>query len=187
MYFNFHSVACAITALLTFQAAAVPISVNPLAQGASVESPAGDVRTYYQAGDGSIIEVTPNFPASSGYVSKVLIPAGVARLNTPLAAISWGAFDEIHLYYIGVGFTNTQLREKIYKSGVGWADGGLNALGYTVQTTTSFLTAYHDGTTVAASTWRVAFVCSTLGLPVAGSLCEASKTSSTPWAVAAYA
>lgn len=96
MYFNFHSVACAITALLTFQAAAVPISVNPLAQGASVESPAGDVRTYYQAGDGSIIEVTPNFPASSGYVSKVLIPAGVARLNTPLAAISWGAFDEVN-------------------------------------------------------------------------------------------
>ncbi|TEY80304.1 hypothetical protein BOTCAL_0039g00010 [Botryotinia calthae] len=187
MYLNFHSVACAIITLLTFQAAAKPISINPLTQGTSVESPTGDVRTYYQAADGSIIEIIPKFPANLGYTSSVLIPAGVAKLNTPLAATSWGSFDEIHLYYIGVGFTNTHLREKVWKAGVGWADGGLNALSYTVQTSTSFLAAYHDGPTVAASTWRVAFVCSTSGSPVAGSLCEASKTSSTSWTYAVYA
>ncbi|TGO14897.1 hypothetical protein BTUL_0047g00590 [Botrytis tulipae] len=186
MYFNFNSIACSIVALLTFQAAAVPISVNILTQGASVESSAGAVRTYYQAANGSVIEITPNYPPTLGYTSSVLIPAGVAKTNTPLAAISWGSFDEIHLYYIGVGFSNTHLREKIWKNGVGWADGGLNSLGYTTQTNTSLLTAYHDGTTVAGSTWRVAFVCSTLNVPVAGSLCEASKTSLLPWTFAAY-
>ncbi|TGO85125.1 hypothetical protein BPOR_0428g00030 [Botrytis porri] len=186
MYFNFNSIAYAIAALLTIQAAAVPITVNPLAHGASVESSTGAVRTYYQANDGSIVEIIPNFPATLGYTSSVIVAAGVAKANTPLAAIAWGSFDEIHLYYIGTSFSNTHLREKIWKSGTGWADGGLNTLSYTTQTNTSFLTAYHDGTTVAGSTWRVAFVCSTLGAPVSGSLCEASKSSLLPWVVASY-
>ncbi|KAF7864114.1 uncharacterized protein EAF02_010082 [Botrytis sinoallii] len=136
--------------------------------------------------NGSVIEIIPSFPATLGYTSSVVIPVGVAKPNTPLAAIGWGSFDEIHLYYIGVAYSNTQLLEKIWKPNAGWTDGPLNARVFTAQTNTSFLTAYHDETTVAASTWRVAFVCSTANLPVAGALCEASKTASLPWTNAVY-
>lgn len=62
-----------------------------------MESSTGAVRTYYQAANGSVIEIIPNFPATLGYTSSVLIPAGVAKTNTPLAAISWGSFDEVTL------------------------------------------------------------------------------------------
>lgn len=95
-YLNFNSLAYAVVGFLILQASALPILVSPSNHGASVESSTGAVRTYYQAADGSIVEINPNFPASSGYSTSVIIPFGIAKPNTPLAAISWGSFDEVN-------------------------------------------------------------------------------------------
>lgn len=120
MYLKFDSVAQSLVGFLTLQVTspvsikqgaptdtvgsdssvlASPITIDPLAKGATVQTINGYVRTYYQATDGSIVEVSPSFPVSTGYSSGVLIPAGVAKANTPIAATSWGAFDEVYITF----------------------------------------------------------------------------------------
>jgi hypothetical protein len=52
----------------------------------------GYTRVYYQAADGSIHERKgrgPSMIASEKYTDRMLIPPGIARVNTPLAVCSW--------------------------------------------------------------------------------------------------
>ena len=69
----------------------------------------GETRIYYQATDGSIKEWSGLGPLTGGspYTERTLIPAGSVRINTPLAAYTWGgtsngSFKEVIL-------TNTSL------------------------------------------------------------------------------
>ncbi|KAF5879357.1 putative carbohydrate-binding module family 1 protein [Botrytis fragariae] len=104
--------------LLAIQASTTPILIPPSSLATTIESPTGAVRTYYQAFDSSIIELRLNFPTSSGYTRLVLIPAGAAKPDTRLAAVSWGSFDDINLYYISSAYNSTLLCEKIWNSDI---------------------------------------------------------------------
>lgn len=80
------------------------IGINHLAPSATVKGKNGLFHTYYQGSDGSILEINPSYSGSSGsgsgsgsgYSSSVVVPAGVAKANTPIAASSssWGNDDD---------------------------------------------------------------------------------------------
>ncbi|KAI9800539.1 MAG: hypothetical protein M1825_004088 [Sarcosagium campestre] len=82
--------------------------INHGSTAIAIEGARGETRIYYQAKDGSIHERCGQGPAASGNsykTTKCIVPAGIARLNTPLAVCTWGEthagrFNEIRLYYI---------------------------------------------------------------------------------------
>ena len=51
----------------------------------------GSTRIYYQGADGAIHEASGNGPAvqSPNYYDRVVVPAGIVRTNSPIAADSW--------------------------------------------------------------------------------------------------
>jgi hypothetical protein len=66
----------------------------------ALQTTSGDTLIYYQTSDGSIRQRSGVGPVSSGakYVDKLIIPVGMARVNTPLAAVSWSPknFDQVN-------------------------------------------------------------------------------------------
>ena len=86
-------IALSFIGLLSVSTASLLIS--PGRQGASIEVDTQNVRTYYQDADTSIKEIAPLFPPVVGSGPNTMIPAGVARNNTPLAAIVLGNFEEV--------------------------------------------------------------------------------------------
>ena len=72
---------------------------------AAIEGPKGETRIYYQADDGSLHERRGQGPAAFGNsycTSRRILPAGVARMGTPLAVVTWGdtqagKFNEVWL------------------------------------------------------------------------------------------
>ncbi|KAJ6465865.1 hypothetical protein C8R45DRAFT_1022621, partial [Mycena sanguinolenta] len=86
---------------------------------------AGDTRVFYQLGDGSIWIAGATGPLSVGTLSanNVLVPAGQAKLGTPLAVTSIGdtAYQEIHLFFIS---PSNILSEFIFEAGLGWCGPG---------------------------------------------------------------
>ncbi|KAF8853990.1 hypothetical protein BDZ45DRAFT_729108 [Acephala macrosclerotiorum] len=166
--------------LLSFSTANSPIILTPGRHGAAVEVDQQDVRVYYQDADSSIKEIGPSFPPGSGYIGPgVIVPAGVARNNTPITAVvleSNGTFGEIHVFYFGTAYTNKLLSERIWTNALGWHDGPLNSLGYTSRAVDHFLYAFTDGKEVESSTIRVGFACDGQG-----PMCEAYYTGSGGW------
>jgi hypothetical protein len=62
-------------------------------------------RVYYQAADGSIHERKGQGPAvtSKNYTDQMLIPPGIARVNTPLAAVGYGGMRNGHFGEVSCG------------------------------------------------------------------------------------
>ncbi|KUJ06360.1 uncharacterized protein LY89DRAFT_603343 [Mollisia scopiformis] len=169
----------ALLSLLSLAIANSPIILTPGRHGAAVEVDQQDVCVYFQDADSSK-GIAPNFPAGSGYAGPgVILLAGVARNNTPIAAVvlqNNGTFGEIHVFYFGVAYTDRLLSERVWTAGVGWHDGPLSGLGYTSRAVDHFLYAFTDGKTVG-STIRVGFACDGLG-----PMCEAYCSPSAGWA-----
>lgn len=67
-------------------------SLAPNAHSASIQGPDGDIRIYTQIRNGAIVEWSGTGPLAFGttHTSRVIVPPGVARIGTPLAATYWG-------------------------------------------------------------------------------------------------
>ena len=67
----------------------------------ALQTNAGDTRIYYQNADGSLHVRSGVGPVTAGgsYSDTLIIAPGMARINTPLAAISWSPenFDQVNL------------------------------------------------------------------------------------------
>jgi hypothetical protein len=71
---------------------------------AAVETTKGNCRVYFQNKDYDICQMMLTDPSSPTYsIQKLTIPPiPAARINTPIAAISWNELQEIRVYYITV-------------------------------------------------------------------------------------
>ncbi|KAF8812962.1 hypothetical protein BYT27DRAFT_7335334 [Phlegmacium glaucopus] len=74
---------------------------------------------------------TRNLDGSIESIGSTLVPAGTARINTPMAAVWWVSlgFDEFRLYF--VSRTNI-LQEMVNSGGDNWGPGVLNNQNFTV-------------------------------------------------------
>lgn len=81
----FKTTVIAVAALIATVSASITIPAG--SGGCAVEQDQGNVRIYYQAADTSIHEISSfGIPGSgAGYADNLLIPAGVAKQDTPLA------------------------------------------------------------------------------------------------------
>ncbi|KAG2129860.1 uncharacterized protein EDB93DRAFT_1095153 [Suillus bovinus] len=86
---------------------------------AGVQNEDGKFRIYFQNKDYQICEMSFNDPNSTSYTIPKLTTATmpVARINTPIAAVSWDNLRQIRVYYITV---DSQVQEISYTQGVGW-------------------------------------------------------------------
>ncbi|KAG2360561.1 hypothetical protein BDR07DRAFT_1486881 [Suillus spraguei] len=86
---------------------------------AGVQNEDGKFRIYFQNKDYQICEMALNDPNSTSYNIVKLTTAAVpaARINTPIAAVSWDNLRQIRVYYITV---NSQVQEISYTQGIGW-------------------------------------------------------------------
>ena len=77
------------------------ISTNYLGStSVAIQTASGTTLIYFQHADSSIHQVKGVGPLSSGakYIDNVLIPSGKGRVNTPLAAVTWGTeFDQVNV------------------------------------------------------------------------------------------
>ena len=89
--------------------APTPIIVPPGNTGCLVAPVPNSQRIYYQAEDTTIREIIAGgFPGTNPVVTEqVLIPAGVARPNTPMTCASWGDTD-----YLGVSMVQSAIPRK---------------------------------------------------------------------------
>ena len=77
----------------------------------AIEGAKGETRIFYQADDGSLHERRGQGPARSGNAysaTRRILPAGVARMGTPLAVVTWGGtqagkFNEVRLSHTSRG------------------------------------------------------------------------------------
>jgi hypothetical protein len=85
--------------------------------GAAVQSTNGNFRVYFQNKDYQIYQMILADPTSTIYTIQKLTnsPIPAARINTPIAAVSWNELNEIRVYYITV---DSQVQEMCFsKSG----------------------------------------------------------------------
>ncbi|MCJ1260034.1 hypothetical protein MMC24_007874 [Lignoscripta atroalba] len=158
--------------------APTPIIVPPGNTGCLVAPVPNSQRIYYQAEDTTIREIIAGgFPGTNPVVTEqVLIPAGVARPNTPMTCASWGDTDYlgIDIFYIGTGYSGKHLRQKSWRPSA-WSDGPLNPRGYTTGTGQEMLAAFQNGTGPANGTVSVLFACGD------AKLCEMQRTNEGGW------
>ncbi|KAG1760232.1 hypothetical protein EDD22DRAFT_88685 [Suillus occidentalis] len=107
---------------------------------AGVQNEDGKFRIYFQNKDYQICEMSLNDPHSTSHTILKLTTAAMpaARINTPIAAVSWDNLRQIRVYYITV---NSQVQEMTYTQGVGWHEDA--HLGIAVDNSTS-LYAQHQ-------------------------------------------
>lgn len=107
---------------------------------AGVQNEDGKFRIYFQNKDYQICEMSLNDPQSTSHTILKLTTADMpaARINTPIAAVSWDNLRQIRVYYITV---NSQVQEMTYTQGVGWRKDA--RLGIAVDNSTS-LYAQHQ-------------------------------------------
>ncbi|KAG1878917.1 hypothetical protein F4604DRAFT_580278 [Suillus subluteus] len=86
---------------------------------AGVQNEDGKFRIYFQNKDYQICEMSLNDPNSTSHTILKLTTATIptARINTPIAALSWDNLRQIRVYYITM---NSHIQEISYTQGVGW-------------------------------------------------------------------
>ncbi|KAG2153152.1 hypothetical protein DEU56DRAFT_773366 [Suillus clintonianus] len=86
---------------------------------AGVQNEDGKFRIYFQNKDYQICEMSLNDPNNTTHTILKLTTGAMpaARINTPIAAVSWDNLRQIRVYYITV---NSQVQEISYTQGVGW-------------------------------------------------------------------
>lgn len=136
------------------------------------------LRTYYQAYDGSIREIVHSGPPSANNqaTDQVIVPAGVARCNTPIACESWGSFNAIDIYFIGNDYTGTHIRDHVWRSGKGWSEGPLTKLGWATAPGQQLLTAEATGASLDNSKTHLIFACGD------NQLCQGWRVNNGNWA-----
>jgi len=85
-----------------------------------------DTRIYYLAAGGAIHESGGVGPVALGasYSDQVILSSGIARVDSPIAAVTWGeGFGEIRIYYISQDNYVCELR---YDRGSGFVAGDLD-------------------------------------------------------------
>ncbi|KAG1856043.1 hypothetical protein DFJ58DRAFT_659578 [Suillus subalutaceus] len=89
---------------------------------AAVQSTDGNCRVYFQHKDYNIYQMMLTDPTSTSYSLQNLInsPMPAARINTPIAAISWNELQEIRVYYIT---TDSQVQEMYFSKSGGMHKG----------------------------------------------------------------
>ncbi|MCJ1301958.1 hypothetical protein MMC08_004759 [Hypocenomyce scalaris] len=163
-----------------------PLYMDGVSSITAIQAPSGATMVYYQAADTSIHELSgTGSPVTGGqYTDSLILAAGQARNNTPLAAATWTTdFSEIRLYYTsnsdGYCSGATHLRELVGSSGGSWSTGGLDALGYCTAPSSQPLYVTLPGDWKSDGL-RVGFSCES------GPLCEALWQDSKGWAWAEY-
>jgi len=131
------------------------------AHGAAVVLPTGETRFYYQADDTGLHEVRTTNPAGGNeYNDTTILPAFIARANSPLAAVQVNNFATIHLFYIGIQINDLQLRQLVWTTSTGaWTDGSLNNVEFGSAPGRQWLYAIGGPQQVNDNSVRVGFPC----------------------------
>lgn len=152
------------------------VKLPDLSNAAAVWNAGKTTRIYYQTPDGAIWEAGGVGAPGECYPKGVILPAGKARVYTPIAVTADPDFNFIFLYYIRL---DGYLGEWVYRHG-GWAEGGgggLDTLKFSALVRSSYLYALSDIGSSGESELRVGF------LDENGITSEAYHPKGGPWRV----
>lgn len=82
------SIILSLSGLISVVTADGPINLTFGQQAAAVELDQQDVRVYFQDNRTAIVEISPHFPAGTGWDGPTtIVPPGIARNSTAIAAV----------------------------------------------------------------------------------------------------